>query len=179
VWNGLAEPGDALTGSCVPGAYNGRTTPNIGAACRSSDECDSPFGYGECLFANLPEVGSGMCTVQSCATFLGDGDEVVQGLLPGVATASPICDPARGEMCVSLRAATDPPLTYCLRRCETAAECAPGYGCVELVTAGTRFCWPTCFEAADCRAGATCEASSGLPCTAADDACYCSDRTTR
>ncbi len=178
-WNGVAEPGDDRTGSCVLGQYNDLTAPNVGAPCQSASDCDSPFGYGTCLFSEVTDLASGICTVRHCGTFLDAAGETTDGLLPNVEIASAICDPARGEVCMNLASRRASPQTYCVKRCEDASECAPGYACAELLGGSARFCWPYCYDASECRAGARCETSFGGPCGAEDDYCYCSDRMPR
>ncbi len=131
VWNGVSERGDPRAGSCLPGVYNDRTTPNIGDPCHSDDDCDSPYGYGVCLFSNESGLSSGICSVQNCGTFLDDSGAQVDGLLPGVQLASPICDPGRGEVCLSLGDQRVAAQTYCLKRCDDASGCAPGYACTQ------------------------------------------------
>ncbi len=172
VWNGAAEPGDPLTGSCVPGEYNDAATPNIGAPCTSASDCYSPFGYGVCLFA--AELGTGICTVQSCATFLDESGAQQDGLLPGVSIESPICDGERGETCINLGGRRGSPETYCLSRCESASDCAGGNACAEVI-AGTRFCWPYCYEDGECSGGAACLTEAGEPCSSGAT-CVCSNR---
>jgi hypothetical protein len=176
-WNGLAERGDETPGSCIVGEYNNRTAPNVGAPCTSRRDCWSPFGYGECLFAGASGPGTGFCTVQHCATFEAASGAVVEGLLPGVEIGSPICDPARNELCVNLGFREDVSLTYCLKTCDSASECAPGYACAQVLSTPIEFCWPNCYEADDCRPGAVCESTPGVACTALDSGCFCSDRT--
>ncbi len=172
VWNGSSMPGDAVTGSCVPGQYNAVRTPNIGAPCTASSDCYSPFGYGVCLFT---ETGRGMCTVQSCATFLDGAGNQVDGLLPGVTIGSPICDSTGGEVCVNLGGRRGSPETYCLKQCEAPSDCAPGRACAE-VAAGSTFCWPYCYGDGDCHAGARCLTQAGDPCMpGTSSGCLCSD----
>jgi hypothetical protein len=176
-WNGVAEAGDALTGSCVPGVYTDRATPNVGAPCTTNDDCDSPFGYGECIFSSLVStIGSGICTVRHCGTFLGASGEPTDGLLPGVEIAAPICDASRGEVCMNLGSDRFPAQTYCLESCEDGRDCAPGYACAQLLGGGARFCWPYCFEDRDCGPDADCEGAAGSVCPI-DSVCFCSDRT--
>jgi hypothetical protein len=176
-WNGVSEPGDPLDGSCVGGQYNDRTTPAVGAPCRTAADCDSPFGYGECLFDEwTPFVGSGICTVHSCGRFVGASGETVDGLLPGVEIARPICDSALGQICMPLGSRALPAQTYCLETCADASTCAPGYACLPILVSSTRFCWPYCFEPGDCRAGAVCQSpGTGEACGPADGYCLCSD----
>ncbi len=173
------------TGGCFPGEYNEITTPNIGGACQTGADCYSPFGYGRCLFDFQTNVDSGMCAVSNCVGMDANG------ILPGVTTTTRVCDEAAGELCVGFAGGD----TFCLLGCDSAAECAPGYACPELLTGGGRLCWPQCFAAGDCRTGATCEqvdpdtgASTG-PCdfdgpdnvanSGDEPDCFCSDRMPR
>jgi len=177
-WDGVSEGTDLENGSCLPGLYDDVASPNIGAPCRSDRECHSPFGYGTCLFDEFTMVDSGICSVHSCATFVGESGEVVDGLLPGVEIETPICDSAAGQLCVNFAARVDAPFTYCVEPCEDASECAPGYACSEVLGGGYRTCWPSCSDGSECRAGARCETEAGDAC-AGLDRCYCSDRTPR
>lgn len=167
VWSGQ----DGNAGSCMPGEYNAVMSPNVGGPCLQDDQCYSPFGYGECFFKEeafgLP---AGMCTVRHCAVFL-DGGEEVDGLQPGVAVSMPICDIARSEECVAFGVASTE--TYCLQRCEDAAECQGGYACTEVISSRT-YCWPYCFVDADCRAGTRCMADIGGECSGTtSERCRC------
>ncbi len=172
IWNGVSEGADAA-GSCVPAEYNGVRRSNVGAACREDGDCWSPFGYGLCLFRQSG-LDTGICSVQSCATFLGPDDEPTEGLLPGVMIGSPICDPARNELCMSLGSRAQAPETYCLLRCSGAADCPARFACPELLAGGNNFCWPTCFDSSECRPGASCEGPSGEACAPEDAVCLCS-----
>ena len=174
VWNGLAERGEERAGSCIVGEYNDRATPNIGAPCSTAADCYSPFGYAECLFAGASGPGTGICTVRSCATFEGASGEVVEGLLPGVEIASPICDPARGELCVNLWWGREVPQPYCLSTCESASECAPRYACTQVLSTPIEFCWPYCYDHGDCRGGSRCESTPGIDCVPGEGGCFCS-----
>lgn len=175
VWNGIAESGASETGSCLPGHYNDRTAPNVGAPCATDADCDSPYGYGQCLFSELSGTIHGICTVRHCSTFLEEG-ETVDGIFPKVRLATPICDRTRGELCVALGDRREPPQTYCLTQCESAAECPRGYACSELLAGGARFCWPYCFDSSECGAGARCESATGEECLDSRFGCFCSDR---
>jgi len=171
-WNGTAEAAGPGSGSCVPGEYNSVSRPNVGQPCDTDDQCWSPFGYGECLFSNGGSF-TGSCTVRHCATFLGEGGDEVDGLLPGVEITDPICDPARGEECVALGSRLASPQTYCLQRCEDASECADGYACPEILS-GRYFCWPVCFVDSDCSAGSRCVSGGGVACgSGGDETCFC------
>ncbi|HEY8534997.1 MAG TPA: hypothetical protein VIL25_01055, partial [Vicinamibacterales bacterium] len=181
IWDGRSM---SPTGGCFPGEYNDVTTPNVGSGCQSDDDCYSPFGYGRCLFSGERNVDSGMCAVANCVGMDPNG------ILPGVSTGTRVCDESAGELCVLFGGNE----TYCVRSCENAGDCAPGYACPALLSGGGRLCWPYCFENSDCRAGATCQqvdengAATGpcdadgpdnIPNTADDPDCFCSDRMPR
>lgn len=198
-WAGTAGPTADPNGSCLPGNYNDVTVPNVGGACQTAEDCYSPYGNGRCLWgtdeseglrATGDRVGSGMCVVQNCAQFM-EGTAIVDGLLPGVNTTTSVCDYAAGERCVNF-GETDAPFNLCITTCTTGDECAPGYGCIQFFSDGTRACWPACDQNAGdaayagCHTGATCQhATSGAPCdangadntpnTADDQQCFCSD----
>lgn len=196
-WTGGDGPDASPNGSCIPGNYNDVSTPNVGTACQTVDDCYSPHGYGRCLWGrdeseSLAEtgdiVGSGLCVIQNCARFM-DGGEAVDGLLPGVTSEVRVCDFDAGERCVNF-GSMDSPFNMCVTSCESADECAPGYACPELLGDGTRLCWPTCTEDGDCRGDATCQnvaddsacdadGPDDMPGTADDEECYCSDRMMR
>jgi len=174
VWDGSTERGQPLSGSCTPGVYNDVSTANIGAPCASSAECYSPFGLGTCLFGNVG-IGTGICSVTSCSTFLGASGEMEEGLLPGVSIGAPICDPTRGELCMNLGRRDEAAETYCLQRCTTAETCAPGYACVEFAPS-RGVCWPTCLDDVECSEGSFCAvASTDTPCDPETDR-YCTCR---
>ena len=176
-WAGVdASP----SGGCFPGNYNAVATPNVGGACQSAADCYSPFGYGNCLFEALTDIGSGMCSVQSCSP-------VATGILPNVTTTTRVCDPV-AEICVGFASQQ----SQCLSRCTSAASCAPGYACNDsILSGGLGVCWPNCQENGDCRVGVTCidnanpavtcdaDGPDNTPNTFDDPSCYCADRTTR
>lgn len=196
-WDGTHGPTDTLNGACLPGNYNDVTVPNVAMACQTAEDCYSPYGGGRCLWGTDESeglrmtgdrVGSGMCVIQNCAQFM-EGSTVVEGLLPGVAATTRVCDFDAGERCVDFSGGAEIPFTLCILTCANASECAPGYGCIEFFSDGTRACWPTCAANADCRTGATCNNTGGTACdadgpdnmpnTADDETCVCSDAVPR
>ena len=178
VWNGV-EPATSPSGSCVVGQYNDRTGHSVGAPCQSAADCDSPFGYGACLFSTLRVIDSGLCTVDNCASFPDGSGGTASGLLPRVPIGTPICDPALREVCVNLGPRGEAAQTRCLVTCTDASACAPGYACSDLFGSAAHFCWPTCNDSTECRLGATCESAPGAACTPTDAFCLCSDRMPR
>jgi hypothetical protein len=183
-WNGLGGPTDANNGSCLPGNYNAVVTPNVGGACQTSADCYSPYGYGRCLWgtddgalsAIGDEVGSGVCVISHCATFMDAGGLTVEGVLPGVETTTRVCAGAAvGELCVNFGDAAAP-FTMCVQSCDAASDCAPGYACAAALAGGDEICWPNCTASSECRAGSTCEDAAGGTCSPLTEACFCSDR---
>lgn len=188
-WDGAtADPAADPNGGCIPAEYNSRTVPNTGGVCQTDADCYSPFGYGRCFFAGgdldgdetNAEIDSGICVISNCAVFENAGGMPVDGLLPGVETTTPVCNSQGSgatDICLNFSGMDEPPATFCLQRCTDAAECAPGYACLEITTAGDRICWPFCAADADCRGAATCETEAGAACPAdGSQTCFCSDR---
>ncbi|MEZ4287939.1 MAG: hypothetical protein R3A47_07295 [Polyangiales bacterium] len=132
IWDGQS---DAPNGGCFPGAFNPTTVNNIGAACESDSECYSPFGNGVC------DADFG-CIVLDCG-------------VPGM--PDDVCGPAAD--CFVLQ---NQPL--CIRTCSAASDCAPSIPCVDAdndpLTAGG-VCAPLCQSDTECRAGQTCDTTTG------------------
>lgn len=170
-WDGRsADP----NGGCVPSAYNDITTPNVGSACETNEDCYSPFGYGTCL-------AGGVCSVQNCLP------ESANGILPDITTTTRICDPAANELCVRAGGTDAAPETLCILTCSGADECSPGYACnLGILSGGTTgVCWGTCTMGSECRDGVDCVNDTGSACdadgpdnmqgTADDQECTCAD----
>lgn len=129
----------ADSGVCVGGIYNDVKTNNVGAPCKTNDECYSPYGLGYCLVYSLPNntQSPGICTVMDCA-------------VPGV--PKDLC--GAGNECVS----QDTDESSCLHNCKSATECPSGFACTDddndKATAKT--CYPLCLAAEDCRMNEKC-----------------------
>ncbi|MBX3250891.1 MAG: hypothetical protein KF901_27180 [Myxococcales bacterium] len=142
-WNGTGAAGVANNGACVPGNFNDRTTPNIGASCTTDDDCWSPFGRGDCIRFNN---GAQMCTVRDCGApleFLG---------------ATPGADAGCGQadaVCVGGVSADDPTFGVCFQTCESGNDCADGLDCSPILSMG-KVCFVGCAEDVDCKTGQTC-----------------------
>ena len=156
---GVGSPG---RGVCVPDGLDpfrdaptamapfgsGPVAPNLGAACRRNEQCFHPFGYGRCLRgANGRE---GVCSVDEAGLLELSGYDV--------------CGEAGAVVSLAGSAAFE---QRCLLRCETGADCAAGFGCVERDPG--RVCAPTgCTTDAQCREGARClESRCHTPCDGA------------
>lgn len=182
IWDGSSGPAADANGICFPGEYNDITESNVGGACDSAADCYSPFGYGACLneIFNPSLLGdlSGACTIANCGVFDDGMGGAIDGILPGVETNIPVCDSSAGELCVNF-APSGPPQTFCMKSCETASECAPGYACAVLLTDGGRLCWPSCSTDDECNAdlGQTCLNEAGAAC-GEEDSCWCGTETT-
>lgn len=169
VWAGGPERAEA--GSCLPGQYNDRVTANLGERCDVPEDCWSPFGYGACISRGPGwDDDTGRCSVRHCAVFLDADGEETDGLLPGVSVDPPICDSALGFSCVVLGGRG--PDTACLRRCDGAGDCPGDDACIEL-TAGRRYCWPTCLFDEDCRGSEQCLDAFRSPCLESGFQCRC------
>jgi hypothetical protein len=175
--NGTVSGGEPNGGSCIPGNYNDTPAYNVGEPCLDDSECFSPFGGGRCLFLGTAtdRVQSGICVIGGCG---GGGDGTPIGLngfdvvvpLPAAITPAEVCDVAGGDLCVSFGDGAN----FCVETCTAASDCAPGYGCLELLTGGGRLCWPNCAADTDCVSGSTCRNTAGAAC-GADQECYCSN----
>lgn len=142
-WDGINGVGSGDNGICVGGNYNAVTVNNVGAECARNDECYSPYGQGQCLRLSVGPVSSpsGHCTIIDCAA-------------PG--TPDDICG-ASGE-CIGLSGDA----SFCVRTCESAAECAAGEACADddgIPSTGT-ICYPACYGNEECRSGETCVPAS-------------------
>jgi hypothetical protein len=154
LWDGASS---AATGGCFRGNYNEITTSNVGAACTTDAECYSPFGYGECAFADLRATG--ICTIRECFT----STDMEDGILPDIVVPG-VCD-GTSELCVDFSdPASEPPRTMCLQTCTSADQCAAGYACTAIISGGARVCWPECLTSADCPSGVSCVNESGGTC---------------
>jgi len=118
------------TGQCTP-AF---TEASLGEPCSSGEDCAG----GRCLSEPGSGWPSGTCTFPGCR-LTGTGREA----------ACPM-----DSACVD-DGAGDPELGVCVDTCEMAADCRPGYDCVDSL------CQPACTET-DCGMGRTCNATSGL-----------------
>jgi hypothetical protein len=130
-------------GVCVGGNYNDINVSNVGDDCASDAECYSPFGLGRCLRISASGISreQGSCTVVDCGA---------PGLPRNVCGA--------GNACVLLLADSD--VTFCVRTCTRAEECADAAACADDDADPTtpRICFPACFEDAECRVAVeTCE----------------------
>jgi len=157
-WVGLADAaGQARTdGACIPGNYNAVESPNLGEACVRNSDCYSPLGNGRCqrytLGGNL--IGS-YCTVTDCQPsqdfldFFFTNPESATVFPPGVPDNESYCGENALCMLISGDAVngTAPVTTECVKRCETADDCAPGLACNDTVIGpGPNFLFdqPTC-----------------------------------
>ncbi len=154
-------------GGCFPGNYNDVAAANIGDPCTSDAQCYSPFGYGRCIFKDLLQVNSGICTVHNCT------DASQTTILPSINTTTTVC-PSSNGVCVG------EDRTFCAERCASATDCAAGFACVDTSTDGN-ICWPNCSMDSQCRSGANCRNESGATTGCADgtEECFCSDRVAR
>jgi hypothetical protein len=136
----------AQNGVCVGGVYNDVTVNNGGKACSRDSECYSPYGHGLCLLYSATEARirapTGVCTILDCAA-------------PGL--PDDVC--GSGNECVAF--AGD--LTFCIKNCSTAAECAAGYACTDDDADPTTasVCFPACAKNADCRTNERCQVAAG------------------
>ncbi|HEX7476981.1 MAG TPA: hypothetical protein VF331_04190 [Polyangiales bacterium] len=136
---------DATDGVCVGGNYNAVTKNNVGAGCKTDDECYSPFGFGRCLTLAVGIVSgsSGVCAIMDCAA-------------PGL--PADVC--GTHNECIGLSG----DLTFCVHDCSTAADCAAGDACADDDgdPATVTICYPACSADKECRAGKeTCSIPSG------------------
>ena len=141
LWNGVpADP----SGSCTPGNYNSVSASNIGAACAGREACWSPMGHGICMNVQLGARLHTMCTVMDCQA---------PGLPDGVCGSS--------AECVLL---PDGHRTACMMKCDVAADCAPGLGCVDVdATAAFAGMCHICSSSTECRDGEQCVANVCVP----------------
>jgi hypothetical protein len=134
----------AESGACVGGVYNAVTTNNIGSACKSSDDCYSPYGAGTCLSYGLPDgSGSpGICTVLDCYS-------------PGL--PDDLC--GSGNECIGAGADQ----SQCAHTCKSANDCPTGYACADddSDTTTAKTCYPVCLTDDDCRSNQTCKLYAG------------------
>jgi hypothetical protein len=141
-------------GVCVPGEFNEVSENNIGATCGDSSDCYSPFGQGVCGDPDFTcaltggaqgecQTGFG-CTVLDCAVF-GMPEDVCGS------DAECVVDNSTG-------------LSFCAAKCASAEECAFSGACGDLdgdpLTLDS-VCLPFCLEDIECRAGETCNVSTG------------------
>lgn len=130
----------AASGVCVGGVYNDVKTNNVGAACKTNDECYSPYGLGYCLaYALSGNVQTpGICTIMDCGA-------------PGI--PKDVC--GLGNECVS----QDSDQSTCLHNCKAATECPTGFACTDDdgEKATPKTCFPLCLTAADCRMNERCQ----------------------
>jgi hypothetical protein len=129
-------------GVCVGGLYNDVKTNNGGKACKSNAECYSPYGMGACLQYSATEARiqapTGTCTILDCNA-------------PGI--PDDIC--GVGSECIAF--ASD--VTFCIKNCSTAAECAAGYACTDddADPSTPSVCFPACVKNSDCRTSERCQ----------------------
>jgi hypothetical protein len=134
----------ASSGVCVGGIYNAVTTNNIGSACKSSEDCYSPYGAGTCLSYGLSDNSSspGICTVSDCYS-------------PGL--PDDLC--GSGNDCIGSGADQ----SMCAHTCKSANDCPTGYACADddddASTAKT--CYPVCLTDGDCRSNQKCTLYAG------------------
>ncbi len=145
-WDGTSGIA-ATNGGCLPGNYNaireGDATGQTGDTCTTGDDCNSPFGAGQCR-----DFGAGNhCTLFDCGA---------PGMPTDVCGASGTCASVSGSE-----------TTLCAKVCTAAEECLAGNGCWDTTmagiapgTAGEKICFPGCLETADCRTGQTCTGAS-------------------
>ena len=130
----------AKSGVCAGGVYNDVKTNNIGATCKTDDECYSPFGLGYCLVYGLPNGGTatGICTLMDCGA-------------PGL--PNDVCGP--GNECVGQQGDQ----SMCQHTCKAADECPAGFGCTDddMDPSTAKTCYPLCGTTADCRNGEQCK----------------------
>jgi len=139
-WNGIDPVGTPDSGGCAAGNYNAVTTPNTGAPCTDNEDCYSPYGAGLCGNSEF-WLASGYCTMFDCGA---------DGMPPDV------CGP--NTQCVAFYE----DVTGCVSNCTTAADCNPGYGCVQYtMDAPSKVCFPLCLADEDCRTGETCMIPAG------------------
>ncbi|HET6337829.1 MAG TPA: hypothetical protein VFG30_31630 [Polyangiales bacterium] len=142
-WNGGSGADD---GVCVGGVYNDVKSNNGGKACASDSECYSPYGHGSCLLYTATDARirapTGTCTILDCNA---------PGLPDGICGA--------GNECVAF--ASD--LTFCIRNCTSAAECAAGYACTDddADPSSPSVCFPACVKNTDCRTNERCTIAAG------------------
>jgi hypothetical protein len=130
------------SGVCVGGVYNDVTTNNVGATCKTSTECYSPYGQGYCMIYSVPGVAQplpGICTIMDCA-------------VPGM--PADMC--GAGNLCV---ATGDDDNTMCSRTCKAASECPASFGCTDddNVPETPKVCFPLCATKNDCRPNEQCK----------------------
>lgn len=149
-WDQTNGPG-TQNGGCFPGNFNEVTANNIGDPCMDADACFSPGGIGICLSNEFwdDSMGRGICSLSGC------GD-------PG--RAEDVC--GEGNDCVNFAGTGEPPITFCIPRATTAADCPPGWAATELGLEdppGTaiKSCFPLCQMTSDCRTGETCNIPMG------------------
>ncbi|MEO0324326.1 MAG: hypothetical protein AAF447_15295 [Myxococcota bacterium] len=133
---------------------SGPTTPNFGAACTADDECFNPFGYGGCTVGFNGR--DGICTVEEAAVLEAAGFDVCpdDALVIGTST------PEEGAQ------------STCAPTCDTPADCAVGFGCVDTADGTASFCATTgCADNSDCRSDAACIAGACFITCANADTC--------
>ncbi len=133
---GNGSAAGSAQGVCVGGNYNDVTDNNLGQSCQSDADCYSPFGLGVCLQLG---VGSVQAPTGTCSIF----DCKVPGLPDNVCGAGGECIGLNGDV------------TFCVKTCKDASECADGYACADDDGDATtsKVCYPACFGDEDCRAG--------------------------
>ncbi|HET8940345.1 MAG TPA: hypothetical protein VFN67_43185 [Polyangiales bacterium] len=138
----------AEAGVCVGGNYNGVTKNNIGAECKTNDDCYSPYGLGYCLVYQVPgtaEALPGFCTLFDCA-------------VPGLPTD--LC--GESNECVATGGGDE---TNCQHHCKDANDCAKGFACSDddEDPKTPKSCIPPCLTDAECRQGEKCIIVSTTP----------------
>jgi hypothetical protein len=160
-WDRTTEMDSAGNGGCFQGTFNDIEESNVGAACTSSDECYSPFGYGTCIFSQFEET-TGMCSI------LDVGENAI---LPGV-QAQGVCDPENNETPLRLSGEGEPIETACFKECSAASDCAEGHACQTLgqdnMGNDIKVCLPFCTNNDDCRGQCV-----GTNCDQAGTTCFC------
>jgi hypothetical protein len=130
----------AKSGVCAGGVYNDVKTNNIGATCKTNDDCYSPFGLGYCLVYGLPNgmAATGVCTLMDCGA---------PGLPSDVCGAGNVCVGQQGDQ------------SFCQHMCKAADECPDGFGCTDddMDPSTPKTCYPLCAANGDCRTGEQCK----------------------
>ncbi|MEZ4339420.1 MAG: hypothetical protein R3B82_22585 [Sandaracinaceae bacterium] len=150
-----ADAADATSPTaCVPGCDDSTVCGNDGFVCNP--------GTGQCnqVFDNMnlgePCTGGMDCAGGRCLSEADDGWPAGTCAFPGcrLSGTGPAADCPTGSVCVD-DGTGDPTIGVCVDECTMPADCRPGYDC----DAGA--CRPACSDA-DCGAGRTCNATSGL-----------------
>jgi hypothetical protein len=164
LWDGVSKADDAINGGCFSTpSHNPITVATLGALCTADSDCYSPWGLGLCRFSTTSIATPGICVVAECSNY--PGGTSFDGILPGVASALPVCPAGQGS-CVLESDEGKPPVTTCFKSCATASDCASGLACSSPFEEGIHVCWHTCQNDAECREGSLCKRDAdGVACT--------------